>query len=93
MGFNTFLKELSKAPIKVVSPSVDFDSYVPIDLSNNNKDLEEFDIDCSTSWSNYIQSFLKSRHKLIAFGGYLERRSLYNRSEYFHNIGYLTHIS
>ena len=86
MGFNTFLKELSKAPIKVVSPSVDFDSYVPIDLSNNNKDLEEFDIDCSTSWSNYLQSFLKSRHKLIAFGGYLERRSLYNRSEYFHNI-------
>ena len=43
MGFNTFLKELSKAPIKVVSPSVDFDSYVPIDLSNNNKDDHDDD--------------------------------------------------
>ena len=87
MDFITFLKELSKTPIKVIAPSVDFGSYVSIDLSNNNKELEEFDIECSASWSNYLHYYLKSRQKLIAFGGYLERRSLYKRSKHFNKAG------
>ena len=87
MDFSTFLEKLSGLPIKIIAPSVDFSSYTPIDLTDNNKELEEFDIECSASWSKYIQNYLKSRHKLIAFGGYLERRSLYKRSKHFNKAG------
>tara|TARA_B110000003_G_scaffold48695_1_gene47284 strand:+ start:2597 stop:3277 length:681 start_codon:yes stop_codon:yes gene_type:complete len=83
MDFRIFLEKLSRLPIKIIAPSVDFSSYTPIDLTDNNKELDEFDIECSASWSKYLQNFLKSRHKSIAFGGYLERRSLYKRSKHF----------
>mgnify|MGYP000527633697 CR=1 FL=1 len=83
MNFNTFLFDLSDAPIKVVAPSVDFSAYVSIDLSIDNKALEEFDISCSHSWIVYLDQYLQSRNKSIAFGGYLESRSIYNRSDYF----------
>ena len=89
MDFRIFLEKLSRLPIKIIAPSVDFSSYTPIDLTDNNKELDEFDIECSASWSKYLQNFLKSRHKSIAFGGYLERRSLYKRSKYFNKAGSL----
>jgi len=83
MDFNTFLFRLSEAPIKVIAPMVDFSDYVSIDLSLNNKALQNFDVSCSQSWIRYIHEYLQSRNKSIAFGGYLESRSIYNRSEYF----------
>ncbi len=89
MDFRIFLEKLSRLPIKIIAPSVDFSSYTPIDLTDNNKELDEFDIECSVSWSKYLQNFLKSRHKSIAFGGYLERRSLYKRSKHFNKAGSL----
>ena len=52
MDFRTFLMELSEAPIRVVASDLDFSAYTPIDLSVGNIDLEEFDIKCSTSWTN-----------------------------------------
>ena len=83
MDFKTFLFKLSQAPIKVIAPTIDFDAYVPIDLSKENTDLKGFDINSSQSWTTYIKEYLQSRNKLIAFGGYLETRSIYNRSDYF----------
>ena len=83
MDFNTFLFRLSEAPIKVIAPMVDLSDYVSIDLSLNNKALQNFDVSCSQSWIRYIHEYLQSRNKSIAFGGYLESRSIYNRSEYF----------
>tara|TARA_B110000483_G_scaffold160298_1_gene190124 strand:- start:585 stop:980 length:396 start_codon:yes stop_codon:yes gene_type:complete len=84
MDFRAFLMELSEAPIRVVASNLDFSVYAPIDLSIGNIELEEFDIKCSTSWIKYINSYLKSHQKSIAFGGYLERLNLYDRSDYFH---------
>jgi hypothetical protein len=84
MDFRTFLMELSEAPIRVVASDLDFSTYISIDLSVGNIELEEFDVKCSTSWIKYIGSYLKSHQKLIAFGGYLERRNMYDRSDYFH---------
>lgn len=87
MDFNFFLMELSTKPIKVVAAEVDFTAYVSIDLSVGNKELEKFDTKCSDSWTKYIEYFLKSHHKSIAFGGYLECRNLYDRSDYFNQTG------
>ena len=83
MDFNTFLFQLSEKPVKLIAPSVDFGSYVSIDLSPENKALQNFDISNAKSWIDYINQYLKSRNKSIAFGGYLESRSIYNRSDYF----------
>lgn len=83
MDFNTFLNELSTKPVRVVAPEVDFDAYIPIDLSVANKALDSLDVGSSTALNTYINKYLQSHQKLIAFGGYLERRSLYNRSAYF----------
>ena len=89
MDFNTFLMELSEAPTRVIAPNLDFTTYISIDLSAGNKELEKFDIKSSDLWIKYMDSYLKSRHKLIAFGGYLERRALYDRSDYFHHTSSL----
>jgi murein DD-endopeptidase MepM/ murein hydrolase activator NlpD len=83
MDFNTFLFRLSEAPIKVIAPLIDFSDYVSIDLSLHNKALQNFDVSCSQSWIGYIDQYLQSRNKSIAFGGYLESRSIYNRSDHF----------
>lgn len=83
MNFKTFLFQLSETPIKVIAPSVDFSGYVSIDLSLDNKALQNFDVSCSQSWISYMNLYLQSRNKSIAFGGYLESRSIYNRSDYF----------
>ena len=85
MDFNAFLFGLSKAPVKVIAPSVDFGDYVSIDLSTNTKALKDFDTACSNSWIVYINQYLQSRNKCIAFGGYLESRSIYNRSNYYNS--------
>ena len=83
MDFNAFLFQLSKNPIKVIAPSIDFTSYISIDLSMDNKALQNFDVSSSQSWIKYLNQYLNSRKKSIAFGGYLESRSIYNRSDYF----------
>jgi len=83
MDFKTFLFELSETPIKVIAPTIDINAYVSIDLSKDNKGLENFDSSCSQSWTTYIDQYLQNRNKLIAFGGYLERRLIYTRSAHF----------
>lgn len=89
MDFNTFLFRLSNAPVKVIAPSVDFSDYVSIDLSTDNKTLKDIDANCSNSWIVYINQYLQNRNKSIAYGGYLETRSIYNRSNYFNAINVL----
>jgi murein DD-endopeptidase MepM/ murein hydrolase activator NlpD len=89
MDFKTFLFELSQTPIKVIAPSVDYSAYVPIDLSKDNKALENFDTSCSQSWSAYINQYLQDQNKSVAFGGYLEKRSIYTRSTHFETINAL----
>ena len=83
MDFNTFLSKLSNDPVKVIAPSVDFSSYVSIDLSKDNKALQNFDTSCSQLWIIYINQYLQNLNKSIAFGGYLESRLIYSRSDHF----------
>ncbi len=83
MDFKKFLFELSQTPIRVIAPKVDFSAYVQIDLSKGNTALENFDANCTQSWMTYINQYLQNRNKSIAFGGYLETRSIYTRSTHF----------
>lgn len=57
--------------------------YVSLDLSHQK--TTELNIDLSTEFAlqDYLEVYLKERKAKAAFGGYLEKRSLYDRSSYF----------
>ena len=84
--FHQFLNTLSKEPLRVIDTNITLDKFVKIDLTENNKDLLNFDVSSSENWIKYISSYLKQRVSDVAFGGYLEKRKLYDRSEYFKGL-------
>jgi murein DD-endopeptidase MepM/ murein hydrolase activator NlpD len=84
-SLSSFLSEFSSDPIKVIDMSIDLKDYVSMDLSSSNLDLQNFDVSSSEAWQHYIDSNLKKRNAKVAYGGYLEERSIYNRSSYFKN--------
>ncbi len=80
---STFLSHIYLEGIPIIDRSIPKNSYVPIDLSLNNTDLKHFDVGCYKSWDYYIKNYLQNRNAEVAFGGYLEKRNLYDRSLYF----------
>ena len=83
--FSSFLSEISSDNIQVIDASIPKSEYVAINLSDSNTDLKTFDISSSKAWENYISTYLKQHNKKVAYGGYLEKRGIYNRSTYFNN--------
>jgi len=77
-------KIASKA-VFVIDASILKEDYTLIDLSKTNTDLDTFDISSSQAWETYVTNYLKKRNKKVAFGGYLEKRGIYSRSDYFNN--------
>ena len=67
----------------VIDPSIPKSAYVAIDLSVNNADIANLNASSSSEWERFIKRHLQSHQKKIAFGGYLEKRNLYQRSAYF----------
>ena len=67
---------------KVIVATISYEDYISIDLSVKNPDLT-FDLESSSVWETYINSYLKKHNKKVAYGGYLEKRALYDRSSYF----------
>ncbi|MCT4698941.1 peptidoglycan DD-metalloendopeptidase family protein [Tenacibaculum haliotis] len=76
------LNKISEEPLKVIDSSITFEEYIPISISSENKQLN-FDVASSSEWEIYIAQYLKEKNAKVAFGGYLEKRDIYNRSEYF----------
>ncbi|OAD40767.1 peptidoglycan DD-metalloendopeptidase family protein [Polaribacter atrinae] len=85
-SFNQFLSQISEEPIAVIDASISFDKYFPIVISSKNKDLLHFDISSSIEWETYLASFLTNNKAEVAFGGYLEKRNIYDRSDYFKKL-------
>ena len=85
MELQQALKNVSKKFIPVLAISDSINDYIAIDLSINNTKLAEQLHTNSTSqdWEKFMEDYLKSSGKKVAFGGYLEHRFLYERSEYF----------
>ncbi len=83
MDLNKILDASNQEEIFVVGDSISIDDYVVIDLSKQNEDLKLFDVSSSKAWEIYINNYLKKANKKVAYGGYLEHRNLYDRSDYF----------
>lgn len=83
--FSNFLKNISLKPLHVLDANIPKSKYVSLDLSKNNLELTKVNLSSSLEFSRYINSYLKKHNAMVAFGGYSEIRTLYNRSRYFTN--------
>ena len=83
---NTLLQAIETYTIKticILDATISSDVYVPLDLSKSNEDLIDIDITDHAVCQDYIDDVLKSKQGIIAYGGYLEQRNLYNDKEGF----------
>ena len=71
--------------VKVIDQSIDYNQYIPLDLSNKNETLRERNIDNAVDFEKYIESYLMENNAKVAYGGYNEIRNLYKRSEIFND--------
>lgn len=67
----------------VIDPSIPREDYLPLDLSVNNPEISKVNASSSEEWEGFINTLLHQNKKKIAFGGYLEERNIYQRSDYF----------
>lgn len=80
-SFEESLKSLQVHPL--ISPEVSKNTYVPLDLSIYNTELDSVEVSSSNALEIYIWNHLNANNAKVAFGGYLEHRDIYNRSDYF----------
>ncbi|MEK6154859.1 peptidoglycan DD-metalloendopeptidase family protein [Flavobacteriaceae bacterium 3-367] len=73
-----FFKNFSVKPIAILDETIPIQEYVPIDLSIDNNALLSFDITNPNACQQYIDDVLNEGQGSVAYGGYLERRNLYN---------------
>lgn len=81
------LASLLKAlpPTKVIDSNIDISKYIPLDLSVTNKELVEKKPETAVEFETFISNYLETNEAEVAFGGYIEGRTLYQRSTIFKN--------
>ncbi|WP_121667484.1 peptidoglycan DD-metalloendopeptidase family protein [Mesonia aquimarina] len=57
--------------------------YLAIDLSEENESLQKIDITSVAIFQDYITELLEQNNAKVAYGGYMEKRTLYKRSKHF----------
>lgn len=80
---NDILLSASQGFTPVINQAFLKTDYYPIDLSATNKDLLKIDLNSSISMESYIDHYLNQNRKKVAYGGYLEKRAIYQRSPHF----------
>lgn len=82
--FIDFLRRLTPDFTPVLTTHLGKDNYTSIDISETNRALRAFDIHSSVDFEDFVNSHLKKNNAKVAYGGYLEKRAIYNRSDHFH---------
>ncbi|KQB42101.1 Peptidase family M23B [Flavobacterium daejeonense] len=75
----------NSAPVHLLANANSQEDYFALDLSVSNSDLNKFDLNNIAAFENYLGKQQKKFNSKIAFGGYLEKRNLYQRSSNFKN--------
>lgn len=71
--------------VKIIDISVKHSNYVAIDLSASTTDKLDLNLTDAVVFEKFIENHLSKNNAKVAFGGYLETRNLYRRSEVFKN--------
>ena len=80
---NLDLSVISSSFYSLIEGKYTQSDYLLLDLSVTNSSLSNFDISSPTSIQAYIDQQYQRTNKKIAYGGYLEKRGIYQRSDYF----------
>ncbi|WP_029037950.1 peptidoglycan DD-metalloendopeptidase family protein [Salinimicrobium xinjiangense] len=83
MPRHKFLTGLATGFTPVIDAGFSLEDYQHIDLSVNNKELSQAQLDSPDAFQKYLDTFLRKHDKNIAYGGYNEHRGLYKRSGLF----------
>lgn len=82
-SISTLLSSLTEAFVPIIEPSHNAKSYIHLDLSTTNEALDIAVLQQPKLHHRQLQEFLKANNAKVAYGGYLEQRKLYDRSDYF----------
>lgn len=80
---NLLKDPLSSSFFSILGPEFSENDYVSIDLSDRNTSKLNIDLSTEFALQDYLDVYLKDKKAKAAYGGYLEKRSLYDRSSYF----------
>lgn len=69
--------------VKVIDGTIPYSQYIHLDLSVANTDLSKIDMKNPEIFETYIENQLRKNSAKVAFGGYNEKRNLYNQSQLF----------
>lgn len=83
--FEQFLADLGKQSLSVLDQNISKSDYVSLDLSVTNEALKSVDVSSSDTLGQFIDRHIAINISKVAFGGYLEKRGIYNRSDYFND--------
>ncbi len=75
------LKSLKAHPL--IDASIPSSAYIPLDLSIHNAELSAVNVSSSDDLETFIWNYMKTHNAKVAYGGYLEQRGIYQRSDYF----------
>lgn len=75
-----------KGPIPILGRNIPVTSYCPIDLSVNNRELDTISISSAEACQQYVSHVLDREKSKVAYGGYMEKRNLYEDSERFNGM-------
>ncbi|WP_297338045.1 peptidoglycan DD-metalloendopeptidase family protein [Algoriphagus sp.] len=67
----------------VMGEQLTAENTIKLDFSPKNEDLEKVDLTQTAHFTDFVFSQLSSAQKQFGFGGYLEHRAIYRRSEVF----------
>lgn len=81
--FSNLLKTLSLEPLYVLDNSIPHSRYVSIDISETNNELNTIDVSSASKLGAYVNNYIEKENATVAYGGYLEIRNIYKRSEHF----------
>ncbi|KQR91537.1 peptidase M23 [Chryseobacterium sp. Leaf180] len=71
--------------VYVIDSDIVYGKYMPIDLSAAHTDTLELDLTDAEAFEHFVEDHLAKSHAQVAFGGYLEKRNLYKRSDNFNS--------
>jgi len=81
--FSAFLNSISKNSLRVLDASIT--KYTAIDLSELNEFLNKVDMYSSSKLEVFVNNHIKINNAQTAYGGYLEIRNIYKRSNHFNS--------
>ncbi len=75
--FEHYLFSLSEKTVAILDNTISLKKYTTLDLSESNIALKNIEITNPDICQEYINNILKQNKALVAYGGYLEKRSIY----------------